>query len=167
MGREEFRLRAQWLAHWNGMVTRFEPTTGSTAGAPDTHIANPATAGFVEFKVVEAGGTFDLRPSQMLWHSRYSKMLLNSCICVLCQQGFWLIPSRMAVKEQIVVGEPLNWDQIKGILLTYAARHAFTGKVFNRDSIEHLIEPVVAGSGGNIGREEKIQGRLPCRGTGT
>jgi hypothetical protein len=157
MGREEFKLRAKWLAHWCGMVTRFEPTTGSTAGAPDTHVANAAVAGFVEFKVVEAGGTFEMRQSQMIWHNKYSSIMPNSCFCVLCPQGFWLIPSKVAVRLQKVVGEPLNWDHLRGDILTFAIRHVFSGRVFHRGSVEHLIEPLVMVKGVGHGRQKAIQ----------
>lgn len=162
MGREEFKLRSRWLAQWCGMVTRFEPTTGSTSGAPDTFCANVAVAGFVEFKVVEAGGVFDIRPSQVIWHTKYSSIQNNSCFCVLSGQGFWLIPSRVALKTQRVVGDPLNWEQVRGDILTYALRHTFSGRLFHRETVEHLIEPLAAIRGVGHGRQKEIQGRSTC-----
>lgn len=157
MGREEFKLRSRWLANWRGMVTRFEPTTGSTSGAPDIHVANVAVAGFLEFKVVEPCGTFEIRPSQRVWHSKYASILPNSCFCVLSQQGFWLIPSKIAMKVQKVAGDPLNWDQVRGDVLTFAVRHAFNGRVFHRGSIEHLIEPLAVMRGVGHGNTKQIQ----------
>jgi hypothetical protein len=139
------------------MVTRFEPTTGSTAGAPDTHVANAAVAGFVEFKVVEAGGVFDIRQSQLFWHTKYSSIMPNSCFCVMCPQGFWMIPSKLAVKTQRVVGEPLNWDHLRGDILTFAVRYSFAGRLFHRESVEHLIEPLARIRGVGHGRQKALQ----------
>jgi hypothetical protein len=156
MGREELKLRARWLAEWAGMVTCIEPSIGSTFGAPDVHLVNETVDGFAEFKVVEAEGTFDIRKNQRLWHLRYQKYKPNSCFVVLCQQGFWALPSKMAIVEQRVHGSPVNWDCIRSGILSYALRTVFRGDVFNRDSIEHLLEPL-AQEGLGCG-QAKIQG---------
>jgi hypothetical protein len=75
---------------------------------------------------------------------------------VLGQQGFWALPSKMAIVEQRVHGSPVNWDCIRSGILSYALRTVFRGDVFNRDSIEHLLEPL-AQEGLGCG-QAKIQG---------
>jgi hypothetical protein len=142
MGREELQLRARWLSHWCGMVTRIEPTTGSTLGAPDVHLANESVDGFLEFKIVEPGGTFDIRQNQVVWHSRYVDFKSNSGFCVMCPQGFWMMPSKAALQLGRVIGEPFNWEAVRSSILTFALRRIFLGKAFNRDAVEHLIEPL-------------------------
>ena len=159
MGREEFKLRARWLANFTGLVTRIEPTVGSTAGAPDVHLTNAAIDGWVEFKIVEACGTYVIRPSQLVWHSKYSSIRNNSCFCIMCPQGFWLIPSRLAIKLQKVVGDPVNWETVHSPnIINYGLRHVFKGNVFCRNSIERMIEPTVMAGVGH-GKTEQIQGR--------
>jgi hypothetical protein len=142
MGREELQLRARWLSQWSGMVTCIEPTTGSTFGAPDVHVANAAVDGFIEFKVLDEGGTFMMRQNQRIWHAKYQKLRANSGFCILCQQGFWMMQSRQALQEGRVHGEPVNWLDARPPILTFALRQIFHGSFFNRSSIEHLIEPL-------------------------
>lgn len=154
MGREEFKLRAKWLSSFSGMVTCIEPSTGSTFGAPDTHLVNASVDGFIEFKMIEVGGTFLMRQNQRIWHMKYQKYRPNSGFCILSPQGFWLIPSKMACFEQHIQGEPLDWSTVKPGILTYGLKQVFSGVLFNRDSVEHLLEPL-APEGDKNGKEAK------------
>jgi hypothetical protein len=159
MGREELRLRAQWLAHWQGMVTRIEPNIGSTFGAPDTFLVNEQVDGWIEFKVVSVGGTIEIRPAQRNWHEKYSAFRRNSAFVVLCNQGFWILPARTALRAPFVQGECVDWPIIRADMLTMAVKTAYEGRVFNRKTIEQLIEPHSSWVG-NHGqeREGKAQG---------
>lgn len=142
MGREEFKLRAKWLSSFTGMVTCIEPAIGSTFGAPDTYLVNDSVDGFLEFKMIEVGGTFLMRQNQRIWHLKYQKYRANSGFCILSHQGFWIVPSKMACLDQHIKGEPLDWPSIKPGILTFALKQVFSGVLFNRDSVEHLIEPL-------------------------
>jgi hypothetical protein len=158
MGREELKLRSRWLSQWCGMVTCIEPSIGSTFGAPDVHVANVVVDGFIEFKVLETGGTFKIRQNQRIWHAKYQRIRPNSAFCILCQQGFWLIPSKPALINQRVAGEPMNWEALRPSILTFALKHVFAGGSFNRSTVEHLLEPSVMEG---VGCEE--QARETCR----
>jgi hypothetical protein len=160
MGRDEFKLRSRWLSQWCGMVTRIEPSTGSTFGAPDVHVANASVAGFVEFKVVEAGGTFSIRQNQRLWHAKYQRISPNSAFCIVCQQGFWMLPSKLALLHQRVYGPPMNWEALRPSILTFALKHVFAGGAFSYDTVEHLLEPLVM-EGVGSGKGQKA--RETCR----
>lgn len=156
MGREEFQLRARWLSQWSGMVTCIEPTIGSTFGAPDVHLANAAVDGFVEFKVLEAGGTFKIRQNQRIWHAKYQRIRSNSGFCIVCQQGFWMMPSKAGLLNQRITGEPMNWESLRPSILTFALKHVYGGKAFNRGTVEHLLEPLaMEGVGSGKGKEAR------------
>lgn len=157
MGREELKLRARWLSQWSGMVTRIEPTIGSTFGAPDVHVGNAAVDGFIEFKVLETGGTFRIRQNQRIWHAKYQRIRANSGFCILCQQGFWIIPSKAGLLNQRVTGEPMNWEALRPAILTFALKHVFAGKAFNRSTVEHLLEPLVMEGVGCVKGQEARQ----------
>ena len=115
LARQEIDLRSKWLSEWTGQVTRVEPATGSTTGVPDTFLINAKSAGWLEFKVVGNGGTFEIRTPQRRWHRHFMEYSTASGFCILSTQGFWLINSRAAIEGQHVVGDCLPWDSAPGL----------------------------------------------------
>ena len=151
--RPEIKLRAQWLTEWAGQVTRIEPTVGSTPGTPDTFLINDIIAGWVEFKTVGAGGEFEIRKEQLRWHRDFSRYSPFSTFCILSVQGWWLVPSIIALETPFVFGHPVPWEHTTGLMIASALKHyAFKQCVFNADILDEMIEPKRLGK--NDGKQE-------------
>lgn len=89
MTREETRLRAIWLSHWEGHVSRIEPAVGSSFGFPDTLLAAKQDMGLVEFKAADKSTAIEFRPAQRAWARSFLPHCPKAAVVALDDEGFW------------------------------------------------------------------------------
>ena len=164
MTRQEIVLRSNFLSEWTGQVTRVEPATGSTTGAPDVFLINQHCAGWVEFKSLDTGGKFEMRPAQRRWHRDFSQYSNASAFCILSTQGFWLINSKFALEDCRVIGSCIPWRSANPALLTLALRAVWFGEHFDGRILDDMIEPKIGDQHGHS--EQEKQSNRPSRRAG-
>lgn len=105
MDREEIELRKLWLDHWPGHITLVEHSFGSTPGTPDAFAAYYGSgllhpvASWVEFKVADEKGCFELTSHQPIWHRAYNRFASNAFFVVMDREGFWTLPSSLVMDK--------------------------------------------------------------------
>ena len=120
MQRPEITLRKPWLRAWPGQVSLVEPSLGSTPGVPDTWVSYHGERlhleGWVEFKLREPNGSFQIRPKQRLWHREYLDGGGHcAAFCVVSDKGFCLIPSRRGLADPTTEGAACwSWESLQG-----------------------------------------------------